>query len=322
MRTVGTASHRVQLPYKERAAIEKSAQEGFGEGREWGGGECRQILRDWFPRLLERVAERNGAEADISDYKREIDDAFPVLEGMRSAFCFNELPPSGSTRYRLWAWPTEQALHSRPKEWSKGVTSPADADRLADALADYIERPWLQHNAIDGAAINALMFSTLASTMELHETGELIGRPNWSYILSERNVFKMLGIGVALRVCPLLMRWMMLPAVAMGLSAFGHEMAAGFVLILWLGYLLYRLVTFPARRQTLRTLQKKKEAAAQTIVTMMKAWQYSNGPVINPSRLKELALAAESEYDAIIKPQLALGLAERQGAVFRPVLHT
>ena len=55
MRTIGLASGRAQLSYAERAAVEKSALEGFSEEREWGGGECRQILRDWFPRLLGRV---------------------------------------------------------------------------------------------------------------------------------------------------------------------------------------------------------------------------------------------------------------------------
>src|SRR4029079_6171534 len=127
-----------------------------------------------------------GMEANASDYECDLTDASSVLEDIRNALSFGEQPTNRRVRGSLWAWPTEKALVSRPKEWKS--TSPADVDRLTDAIARYIERPWLQHNVIDGAAINGLLFSTLASTIELYNTGELFGRPNWSYVLSKGNI--------------------------------------------------------------------------------------------------------------------------------------
>jgi hypothetical protein len=315
MRTIGLASGRAQLSYTERAALEKSALEGFSEEREWGGGECRQILRDWFPRLLERVSERKGADAAISDYNWEIDDAFPVLESLRWAFSANEQRTS-SRRYKIWAWPT-LALEGR------FIASPADPNQLADALADYVERPWLQHSVIDGAAINALLFSTLASTIELHDSGELFGQPKLNYVLGGSNVFKVFGIGMGLTVARFFLRWIMLPAIAVSLTAMGYETAAGLAIGVWLVYLLYRLVTVPRQQRARMELRKKQETASQLIAAMMKAWQYSNGAVINPSRLKELVLAAEQQYSSTFTPELVLALeAKNQGALFKPVLHT
>ena len=47
------------------------------------------------------------------------------------------------------------------------------------------------------------------------------------------------------------------------------------------------------------------EQADEVIKAMMKAWVAARGVTINPSRLKELVVAAEE-----------------RGAIFRPVLHT
>lgn len=274
------------------SAVEKSALQRIS-GDSTGGSEFRQILRDWFPRLREQVVGRKGADADLSDYEREIEDTFPILESIRWAFIANERL-NAPVRASLWAWPTDTELLIRPKAWNG--TSPADADKLADALSDYIERPWLQHNLIDGAAINALLFSALAYWRELH----LMMVSGLSFMLSGGNQLRMLWITPVLRVAGFLARWIMLPALAMGLAAAGYEKGANIAIGLWIVYLLYRLVMM-LRRKGRRYGEEAGEAVAATMI----AWQYSNGSVINPSRLKQLVLAAE-----------------QKGAAFKPVLHT
>jgi hypothetical protein len=186
----------------------------------------------------------------------------------------------------------------RPKEWNG--TSPTDVDKLTDALADYIERPWLQHNLIDCAAINALLFSALAYWRELH----LMMVSGLSFMLSGGNQLRMLWITPALRIAGFLMRWIMLPALAMGLGAAGYEKGAGIAIGLWIIYLLYRLVMIPVRWLR-RKGRRYGEEAGEAVAATMIAWQYSNGAIINPRRLKELVLAAE-----------------QKGATFKPALHT
>jgi hypothetical protein len=129
-----------------------------------------------------------------------------------------------------------------------------------------------------------------------------------SYVLAEGNIPKMLGIGMGLTVARFFLRWIMLPAIAVGLSVTGYETGASVAMGVWLVYLLYPLVTIPRRRRSRMELQKKQQTASQMIGAIMKAWQYSNDAVINPCRLKELVLAAEQEYSATFTP--------------KPVLHT
>jgi hypothetical protein len=139
----------------------------------------------------------------------------------------------------------------------------------------------------------------------------------------QRRAIEMFGIGMGLTAARIFLRWIMLPAIAVGLSIMGYETGAGIAMGVWLVYLLYRLVTVPRRRRSRIELQKKQETASQMIAAIKKAWQYSNDAVINPCRLKELVLAAEQQYSATFTPELVMVLeAKNQGALFKPVLHT
>ncbi len=290
------------LPYNERAAIERSRLETFDA--EQGGAECRQIMRDWFPRLLARMSATRGADAELFDYEHELDRASSVLEEIRWAFTANESPPNGSPRRSIWAWPGLETLERRQEKWGTS-TSPADADRVSDALTDYIASPWLQHNIIDGAAINALLFSEVAATIEIYKTGKLTGRLNWGYILSPDGEARGALINIGIITFLSLLRWIALPATGVTLVMWGSEMAGIIVLGIWAIYVLYRVLMVPSRWLRRGARRKADEKVHNTLMLMIKAWRYSRDPVINPSRLKELVFEAE-----------------QAGAVLKPVLHT
>src|SRR5207302_1734906 len=133
----------------------------------------------------------------------------------------------GGARYRIWAWPTEQALLSKPSTWDEDSSSPANIDWLSESLSHYIERPWLQHNVIDGAAINALLFSALASGRQVYR----MTVTNWlDYLLSGGKDLRLLWITPLLKVVRFFLRWIMLPAVAAGLITARYHSAANYVL--------------------------------------------------------------------------------------------
>jgi len=293
-----------------RKAVEQSALDRFRE--EAGGMECQQILRDWFPRLWKSVAERGAPDA--SEYRSDVEDACCVLEGIRWAFRADDLESREKSNYskrlvegpvggRLWIWPTEQALQNPPVDWAdKG---PLNVNFLEGELTTYLEHRRLQHDRIDSAAINALLFSDLAACVAGYQSGHLIGRPNVSYILSDGDPLKLLWITPAIWMSRFVASWVMLPAISIALAAAGYQRGAILFLALWCLYLLFRLIRIPARWRARSIRRKSEEKASQILAIMGQAWRASRGSVMNPTRLKELVLAAEAS-----------------GVTYRPILHT
>ncbi len=296
------ASRQGPFDCRAREEVERTILACFDEvERQWGGEDCKKILRDWFPRLLERTSKRKGADADVSDYKWEIEDAFPILEGLRDAFSRNER--CDSARNGIWAWPTERELQFPPKEWLSDGTSPADTEQLTRAVEYYIECPWLQHNTIDGAAINAFLFSALSSAVRLYRLGAF-GRTDWAYVLRGTGsnlhpvLDQLVGLFLAWIFFPVL-KWIMLPAISVILVVEGYNTAAEVTFAVWISFLLYGLVTLKGR-------SRRKKDADRTTGAMRLAWEHSCGCVINPARLRELVVDAE-----------------QKGAInYPPVLHT
>jgi hypothetical protein len=335
-----TNTDPVQLNRPAYAEVERTALAEFNKvGWQWGGEDCKKVLRDWFPRLRERARKTQDPNEDLLEYQSEIFAVVEILDGLRWAFSRNtDRTLYDAVQDRIWAWPGETKLLSPPpKEWRHN-SSPADIKQLANKLADYLERPWLQHNIIDGAAINAFLSSAASEYNDLYLTGEAFGEINWTYLFNKHDPVLVLGcaaidlipggvpfqaflrhsstgglspfwsaiVSVLLRwIAFPFLKWVLLPGIAAILWTLGYELSSEIVLSVWGLYLLYRLVTLPAKLARRKATKRKKENASQTVMAMITAWQYSRGSVINPSRLKELVLDAE-----------------QKDAAYLPILHT
>lgn len=278
-----------------------AALQEFSED-ESGGRECRRILNDWIVKLRERA----GCDDEL--FRREIWEAVDVLREIQSAITpiGVDSKGEGNQRYawpRLWVWPSEDAVITPPKHWIG--RSPISVDHLDKAIAKYLKRPWLQHDIIDASVINALLFTALAEFAEQVRIGTATGTPNWSYILSGGNELAQLGWAVSLAIIGFLARWVILPAIAIGLIVFDLQTAAIVVFGLWGLYILYRILMIPTRWRLRKARRAASAKADEIIHAITHAWSASRGSTINPSTLKELVREAEG-----------------QGAIFRPVLHT
>jgi len=271
--------------------VEERALQDF-PNEEAGGWECQKVLRDWFPQLRERA----GQDAE---YRRAVWDAVEVLKELRLAFCADEDWEKPQPRGRLWRWPSENAALTPPEpSWFS-------VEHLDSALSGYLKRPWLQHNAIDLSAMNALLFTELSAFAEQVRVGAIFGATNWSYLFSGGSVLKQLGLAIFGQITKFIAAWIMLPVVAITFMAYGQETSAFIAVGLWTVYVLYRLLTLPARLRLQKARRAAAEKAQDMLRTMMAAWAAARGRTINPSRLKELVREAED-----------------RGVVYRPVLHT
>jgi hypothetical protein len=236
---------------------------------------------------------RKQVDPDTPEYRQLISDAVRVLEELRTGvggvFWLDEIiaDRKRTGRYNLWAWPSDAEV----EEWAYRGTGRAGFNDLDNALADYLKRPWLQHDAIDISAINACLVTELAE----------LALPHWSFIFVGRNVLAQAGLALIGRLIGFLAAWIMLPALAVGLLVRSHETEAIVVFMIWGLYIAYRIIKIPARWRA-RKLRKK---VAECVAAMVKAWHAARGRTINPSRLKELVLTAEE-----------------RGATFPSVLHT
>ncbi|MBB6465576.1 hypothetical protein HNQ96_001434 [Aminobacter lissarensis] len=280
--------------------VEKSAIEEFPLD-EAGSGECRQILRDLLPKLKERAGKEAG------EYSSLVWEAVSDLRLIQDALWQNVGAIDDSEKKyapgTLWAWPSQEALQRPPSNWHD--RSPANMDSLDRALVGYLQCPWLQHNLVDVSAINAFIFTELAIALEDVRTGAALGVPNLSYIFSGGNVFAQLGLAVCGRIVGFLLRWVMLPAIALGLLAYNYETGALVTIGLWALYLLYRVIMVPARWKARGARKAAAKKADEIIAAMLKAWHAARHSTLNPTRLKELVVAAEGH-----------------GILYRPVLHT
>jgi hypothetical protein len=172
-------------------------------------------------------------------------------------------------------------------------------------MAEYLKRPWMRHDTIDVSVINALIFTELALYAEEFKSGRPYGKINWSYLFSGGNPLKQFGFSLGGWLIRLLLAWVMLPAIAAALLAYGYPTAALVAISIWSLYVLYRIITLPARIRLRKFRLKAAEKASEILIAMEKAWHAARGRTINPSQLRNLVLAAEE-----------------RGAGCRPVLHT
>lgn len=278
--------------------VEEQALQEF-DTDESGDWECRKILNDWFVKLRERVGD------DETRYRADVWDAVEVLSDIRGAMTAAYLGNGEEgNKSRLWVWPSSGAFRNPPKNWL--ARSPVNCSILDEALTKYLKRPWLQHDIIDGSVINALLFTELAELSEEVRIGTATGRPDWSYILSYGNASVQLALSIVLPIFGFLVRWVLLPAVAIGLIIYGFQTSAIVVTGLWSLYVLYCLVMIPARWRQRKLRREIAVKADEVTHTMLHAWMAASGSTtINPTRLKEMVKAAEE-----------------RGYVFTPVLHT
>lgn len=279
----------VETAHGSPEALEAWALSCFSLGHD-GETECRAILADLYPRL------RTHVHPDSVAYNDLIVDTVKTLKQIQLAITLNfwlhritggwNVTPRGN----LWAWPGEKQLH----HWARRGTGSAVLSEVEQAIDAYLSRPWLQHDAIDASAINALMVPKLAEVIFSVNSGAALGEPNWSYILSGGNQLAQMGLHWAGCVVGFVARWIVLPVLAAVLLLNGYEVLAAVAAISWGIYVTYRIVVLPKKWPAAKQHAELVEKINARLEAMLRAWQVARSKTINPQRLKEVVLSAEA----------------------------
>lgn len=307
--------------------IEREALERYSTGNT--PNQIQAILKGWFPRLREKAR-------DIGDwgigYEGLVFEAEQVLKDIQWALAAYKVSsdwpgsvskaekrlgvPATEAKKRLefqeehdrgilWIAPAIEKLNDPVLEWNWRDFSPVDKDSLDKALVEYLEKDWLQHNIIDWAAINALLFDEYRRTNEGIASGAAIEKINWAWYLADRDSRKIHWGALKVLLFRFAMRWAVPAIIILVLAGADYPRAAMVAGGFWAVYLFGRLISYPGRRherkEAVRTVEKVTNSQFATITAL----QYAGHEVINPTRLKEWVIEAEAK-----------------GAVFRPVIHS
>jgi hypothetical protein len=270
-------------------SLEARMLEEFPQGVT-GAGECRRIICDWFDRAEQKNSQGSRVDDDA------VEDMIFVLRNIQEDMLsmYPENNKSFLMDNRIWSWPDNSLFSTSDKD---------NSDKLNSSLAEYTKRPWLHHNLIDASAINAILFTRLVYFSYYKRSGLLTGFHNWGVILFGGNFLAQMALDLLIPPIRFFLRWLMLPLVAWALVSFGFERQAIIALSIWALYLLFRFLRTPARWRKRKAAQKIEDLAGKYYEALFNAWSASRGPVVNPSRLRELILIAEG-YGTVLPPIL------------------
>jgi len=180
-----------------------------------------------------------------------------------------------------------------------------DPGELERATAEYLKLPWMQLDLIDWYLLNAFVFDAIARLQDEALSGSVLGRINWSYILAEGRIHKLLLYRFGFGLLAFCVRWLLLPAAIVYLLYRGRNDLLPWIAAPYGVYVLYRLATLPAR--ILRRRQEKSVLAGidTTLKQMIAAYQTATARTFNPTRLQE-----------------QVRLAEGPATYFRPAVHS
>ena len=177
---------------------------------------------------------------------------------------------------------------------------------LEDVAASYLGYAELRTDYLDWLLIDALLFAELDRFVEQTMKGGYFFPINWARLFADRDLLRHVLLRPLVALVEFVLRYLLLPAIAVHLLATGRETAAKWVGGVFIVYLLYRLVTgIPAQIERQRLRRKRTEL----IWEMHAVYMLAEPPVISPTRLK--AAIDDATTKGAVFPAAALSLVHR-----------
>ena len=289
--------------------------EGCGDDR-YGQNQCKKLLSDWHPILLKRAedaAEKSESDSNIEIFfERECSVAEELLSDIQNALmCYvtDERQEPNLNEGILWYVLSHENINTQPDYWRH--VSPVKESELKRTTASYLEKPWLQHNFIDWAIINASLFNQVAELSDGLKSGQLLGKTNWGYLFAGNKLEKRLLWEGGLALFGFLIRWVIPPAVVIALQAINYEKTATTLAVMWAVYVFFRFVGLIAGWGERKALRVQAQKYLEMLDALIAVWLFTNSEVINPTRLRELLVETDQRGIGFVVPAVVYSLVDR-----------
>lgn len=268
----------------EYQEAERSYWEHFGEPQP------RARYREHFEAILKAV--RAASEADGTsavEYAQRLDQARDVGERITWALAPNN---EEAVKDRFWL-PSSVRDAVESSRWDG--PSPVSIDDLASAASDYLAAPWMQTNLVDWYLLNGLIFDTHARCFHALASGELLGRIPLAYALAGGNIEKTAWYKVGFGVAAFSLRWLLAPAIMLGLYALDFNEAIPWIAVPWGLYACFRLLLLPLRLWNRHQQGVQARRFQADIDRLGSIYDTVRADTFSPSRLRDQIRTLEQE---------------------------
>jgi len=232
--------------------------------------------------LTKLIRERSLTEKlDPEDYRMRLSHFEEFLTNLKYA-----LSPAESEDY--------QTIWSHKSDFIYDYKKLIHRSELLSAAADYLARPWMQHNEIDWILLDALIYSEITTSHESMIRYPL-GRINWAYAFAGGDIKKMIWTRLKMSWLVWIIRYLLPPAIIAALFFLGYQTATLVTAALYLGYLTVHLFLWPSRHRERKKEESGLHQASERIYNMITVYHFCSPPVISPITLqKQLAKATDA----------------------------
>jgi hypothetical protein len=250
--------------------------------------------------LLKKIQSETKYQ-DLSEFELEekFGEGEKILDAITDALKANW---KDAPKDRFWDNFDNSFHHDRPDEWGNAC-SPIDPKGLDIATANYLDKPWMQLNALDWYIMNGFAVDGILRLIESIKSGSAFGEINWAHTFSGGKYISTLYWRMGLSISKFISKWVFLPAIAGLAFYFGYESTAKWTLGIFITLLFFQIIFIPSKLIRWRERRRQLDILIKKLDRLFDIYATVRSEAFNPTILKNRIYEAENE-GILIQPAI------------------
>lgn len=257
-------------------------------------------INSWIIRsIILRAKKNNISEEEYSD---QINSLKYFLKDL--AYCIRRNNSSFMEREKdlnkklILIFPMDLSfdLNVMPKKDWGDFNSPINFDQIKEAFTYYKLREYLHCNWLDWFFLNASIYNEYAISYDTIQQGRhrgIYAGINWAYVWTGGNVFKLSLYGLITSFAKLILRWFLLPGLALYFIINNQDTIAKWIIGAWLIYIFFYFISIPRRINEFISRRKADNKAVDQLEIIASASLAARDEVLNPNQIKNIMLSGK-----------------------------